>query len=150
MWVVRYVLVDFPKCDRVCSWNMKLRFFPFAEVDLDEWKWQQFFFLLPYGSRCLDLHSCFSSPAHSRGFLTTLRLCLFVCFLKKSEQVPGAHLQARVLFRVWDKWARPVWVMGIPESSVGKESGCSAGDPSSIPESGRSAGEGTCYPLLYS
>ena len=32
-------------------------------------------------------------------------------------------------------------------SSVGKESTCSAGDPSSIPGSGRSPGEGKGYPL---
>ena len=37
-----------------------------------------------------------------------------------------------------------------PDSSVGKESTCNAGDPSSIPGSGRSAGEGICYPLQYS
>ena len=36
------------------------------------------------------------------------------------------------------------------DSSVGKEFFCNAGDPSSIPGSGRSAGEGTCYPLQYS
>ena len=35
-------------------------------------------------------------------------------------------------------------------SSVGKESACSAGDPSSIPELGRSSGEGISYPLQYS
>ena len=34
-------------------------------------------------------------------------------------------------------------------SSVGKESACKAGDPSSIPGSGRSAGEGIDYPLQY-
>ena len=32
--------------------------------------------------------------------------------------------------------------MGFPGSSVGKESACNAGDPSLIPELGRSAGEG--------
>ena len=31
--------------------------------------------------------------------------------------------------------------MGFPDSSVGKESACSAGDPGSIPGSGRSPGE---------
>ena len=31
---------------------------------------------------------------------------------------------------------------GFPHSSVGKESACNAGDPSLIPGSGRSAGEG--------
>ena len=39
---------------------------------------------------------------------------------------------------------------GFPDSSVGKESACNAGDPSSIPGSGRSAGEGIGYPLWYS
>ena len=36
--------------------------------------------------------------------------------------------------------------MGFPDSSVGKESACNAGDPGSIPELGRSAGEGIGYP----
>ena len=40
--------------------------------------------------------------------------------------------------------------MGFPDSSVGKESACSAGDPGSIPGSGRSPGEGMGYPLQYS
>ena len=40
--------------------------------------------------------------------------------------------------------------MGFPDSSVGKESACNAGDPSSIPGSGRSTGEGIDYPLQYS
>ena len=40
--------------------------------------------------------------------------------------------------------------MGFPDSSVGKESTCSAGDPGSIPGSGRSAGERIGYPLQYS
>ena len=39
---------------------------------------------------------------------------------------------------------------GFPHSSVGKESACSAGDPSLIPGSGRSTGEGIGYPLQYS
>ena len=38
----------------------------------------------------------------------------------------------------------------FPDSSVGKESACNAGDPGSIPESGRSIGEGIGYPLQYS
>ena len=40
--------------------------------------------------------------------------------------------------------------MGFPGSSVGKEYACNAGDPSSIPGSGSSAGKGIGYPLLYS
>jgi len=40
--------------------------------------------------------------------------------------------------------------MGFPHSSVGKESACNAGDPGSIPGSGRSPVEGIGYPLQYS
>ena len=40
--------------------------------------------------------------------------------------------------------------MGLPHSSVGKESACNAADPGSIPGSGRSAGEGIGYPFQYS
>ena len=40
-------------------------------------------------------------------------------------------------------------VFGFPDSSVGKESACNAGDPHSIPGSGRSAEEGIGYPLRY-
>ena len=49
-----------------------------------------------------------------------------------------------------------VWVRcytmgrGFPDSSIGKESVCSAGDPSLIPGLGRSTGDGTGYPLQYS
>ena len=37
--------------------------------------------------------------------------------------------------------------LGVPDSSVGKESACNAGDSGSIPGLGRSAGEGLGYPL---
>ena len=40
--------------------------------------------------------------------------------------------------------------MGFPDSLVGKESTCNAEDPGSIPESGRSTGEGIGYPLQWS
>ena len=40
--------------------------------------------------------------------------------------------------------------LGLPASSVGKESTCNAGDPSLIPGSGNSAAEGIGYPLQYS
>ena len=48
-----------------------------------------------------------------------------------------------ILGYLYDNW-------GFPHSSVGKDSACNAGDPSSIPGSGRSAGEGIGYPLQYS
>ena len=40
--------------------------------------------------------------------------------------------------------------MGFPGASEGEESACNAGDLSSIPELGRSPGEGKGYPLQYS
>ena len=39
---------------------------------------------------------------------------------------------------------------GFPGGSDGKESACNAGDPDSIPGSGRFPGEGIGYPLQYS
>ena len=40
--------------------------------------------------------------------------------------------------------------MSFPDSSVDKESACNAGDPGSIPGSGRSPGDRIDYPLQYS
>ena len=40
-------------------------------------------------------------------------------------------------------------LIGFPDSSVGKEYACNAGDPSLIPGLGRSHGEGLGYPLQY-
>ena len=39
---------------------------------------------------------------------------------------------------------------GFPDSSADKESACNAGDPGSIPGSGRSTGQGIGCPLQYS
>ena len=39
---------------------------------------------------------------------------------------------------------------GFPGGSDGKESACNAGDPGSIPRSGRSPGKGNGNPLQYS
>ena len=38
----------------------------------------------------------------------------------------------------------------FPCGSAGKDSACSAGEPGSVPRSGRSTGEGVGYPLQYS
>ena len=49
----------------------------------------------------------------------------------------------------WSRDRLPTTV-SFPNRSVGKESTCSAGNPSLIPGMGRSAGEGIGYPLQYS
>ena len=40
-----------------------------------------------------------------------------------------------------------LWIIGFPGGSDGKESADNAGDPGSIPESGRSLGQGNGKPL---
>ena len=53
-----------------------------------------------------------------------------------------------------EAWERGVFVYILqptfPAGSVSKESACIAGDPGSIPELGRSPGEGNGNPLQYS
>ena len=65
--------------------------------------------------------------------------------------------------QIFAEWMRVGWLLyivllilspthpssGFPDSSVDKESAYNAGDPGSIPGSGRSAGEGTGYPFQY-
>ena len=43
-----------------------------------------------------------------------------------------------------------LYVWSFPGDSDGKESACDAGGPDSVPESGRSPGEGNGYPPQYS
>ena len=43
-----------------------------------------------------------------------------------------------------------IYIIGFPHSSVSKSSACNAGDPGSIPGSGRSPREGNGHPLQYS
>ena len=53
----------------------------------------------------------------------------------------------------WLKWlssSSSSIAQGFPSGSDGEESACSAGDPSSIPGSGRPPGEGNGNPLQYS
>ena len=55
---------------------------------------------------------------------------------------------------IWQKllwwWKHCHCPVQLPGGSAGKESACHVGDPSPIPGSGRSAGEGIGYPLQYS
>ena len=77
----------------------------------------------------------------------------------------NAFLKKAFYFRseIWEKdWSPLTFIhsftqqiftehqLSFPDSSVGKVSACNSGDPSSIPGSGRSAGEGIGYPLQYS
>ena len=44
----------------------------------------------------------------------------------------------------------PFFLKGFPDSSIGEESTCNAGDPGLISGLGRSAGKGVSNPLQYS
>ena len=58
------------------------------------------------------------------------------------------HCLLRLFFNTF--WYLFIAFIPFPHSSVGKESTCNAGDPSSIPGSGKSPGEGLGYLLQYS
>ena len=80
-----------------------------------------------------------SLPGSSvHGFFQTRILeWVAVSYSRGSSQLRD---QIHVSYVFWD----------FPDSSVGKESACKAGDPSSISGLGRSPGEGIGYPRQYS
>ena len=69
---------------------------------------------------------------------------------QQCTRVPISPYACQYLFSVLLIIAILIGVMSLPDSLVGKESTCNAGNPGLIPGSGRSAGEGTGYPLQYS
>ena len=98
----------------------------------------------------------------NRHFHMLLQKCKLANLLK--GQVGNIHQKVNA-YNIWPRnsasRSTSYWVhthiymnvcmcMGFPGSSAGKESTCNAGDPSSIPGSGRSTGKGIDYPLQYS
>ena len=78
------------------------------------------------------------------------------CLENPRDREPGG-LPSMGSHRVGHDWSdlaatAAAWLTsrGFLDSSVGKESVCSAGEPGSIPGLGRSSGEGIGYPLQYS
>ena len=67
----------------------------------------------------------------------------------------GASSRETSILLLWNTWGSLGILLGhfgcnlqvgFPDSSAGKESACSVGDPGLIPGSGRSPGEGKGYP----
>ena len=83
---------------------------------------------------------------------------LFVCFncsvvggkMNRNPYKGGLPYELKQNLRSTKNHCRTQSMKGFPHRSVGKESACNAGDPSSIPGLGRSPGEGKGYPLQYS
>ena len=74
----------------------------------------------------------------SSGVMVTLKFA-------EDKVVPRRERERAPFYEV-----APGQCQGFPESSVGKESTCKAGDPSLIPGLGRSAGDAIGYPLQSS
>ena len=81
-----------------------------------------------------------SSPSHTVNshWLSILQIAVYVSMML-SPFVPP-----------FPSYPPPAPPLGFPGNPVGKESAYNAGDPSSIPGSGRSPGEGIGYPLQCS
>ena len=72
--------------------------------------------------------------------------------LLNQKAAPGCQLQNHTLRITCEKTltcdCNQSGNLGFPDSSVGKESACNAGDPGSIPGSGRATGEGLPTPVF--
>ena len=84
-----------------------------------------------------------------------LKLSLQTMKIMNSPGTYPTFLSACLICPQGKHWSFSVtWIslhlLGFPDSSVGRESACSAGHPSSIPGSESSPGEGKGYPLQYS
>ena len=69
------------------------------------------------------------------------------CHLRRFLQPSYGHMKARSSLAL--RWNQGYFA-GSPGNSAGKESACNVGDPSSIPGSEGSPGEGIGHPLQYS
>ena len=75
-----------------------------------------------------------------------MTLTFFSVIIKYVQKI-YEHTESRM---VWVYLQLDASILGFPDGSDGKESTCNAGDPGSIPGSGRSPGEKNGYPLQYS
>ena len=88
---------------------------------------------------------CISFVINLHKFIGNIVILLFVY---SSHFSIGGYVF--VCFSYWFVGVVYTFFEGFPDSSVGKESTYSAGEPCWIPGSGRSAGEGIGCPLQYS
>ena len=87
---------------------------------------------------------CISLMINDAQHLWICFLIICISFLEKCPFRPLAHVLTGLFVFLW------LGFKSFPDSSVGKESTCNAGDPGLVPGSGRSAEEQIGYPLRYS
>ena len=96
----------------------------------------------PYGPQHASLLCLWDSPGKHTG--VGCHALLQKIF--PTQETPRDRSNLHLLhFLHWQVGSLP-----LLDSSIGEESACNAGDLSSIPGSGRAAGEGIDYPLQYS
>ena len=91
-----------------------------------------------------DIRSCIHHYSITQSIFTFLKFCV-VPTHPSHHQPPETTGLFSVQFCLFHKGQR-----GFPNGSDGKASACNAGDPGSIPGSGRYPGEGNGNPLQYS
>ena len=99
---------------------------------------------------------CFVSTLHREGTTVGNEDCFQISGENQSPQAllkpTGiSHLQNTDIQESIPRFLSPsdLYLLDLPDDSVGKESPCNTGDLRSIPVSGRSTGEGIGYPLQY-
>ena len=130
-------------------------------------KWQVYSSLLKCPKSSTQLHL----DIHENKFAYCFRFIFcFMCWFPKlccTYKSPGNHVNRCFGSIFWDRswyfplvrWCHYCWfeqhlnsknIVIFPCGSAGEESTCNVGDLGSIPELGRSPGEGNGYPLQYS
>ena len=93
-----------------------------------------------------NLHGADSATPRHHPAATAIRRSLHHECSARSFSFSSESITTQSLLKLLIFWFHCI----TPHSSVDKESACNAEDPGSLPESGRSPGEGIGYPLPYS
>ena len=101
-------------------------------------------------NRSLIIHEMYGLQAHHTQHLISAYRRTTGCVREIFTSISLLLISSLTLGIVRFYLAILVGCKGFPSSSAGKEPAYSAGDPSSIPGSWRSPGEGIGYPLQYS